>query len=357
MVEQSGGEDVAERASTGFDFGMSTGGSQPAEGAPASSRGVIRRVFELSRTDAPEAGTRKITQLQCVSWPDFDVPASPGILLSLIKDADAAMDAAIKEAHLPTDNGDQPPVLVHCESRGLRVERGKLADLCAGSAGVGRTGSFIVVDAVLDAMRREREAEAHVGGRGRSGSSVPPPRELSESAIASAASSRPTGHFQNRPSITSFNSGGSALSGGSGSGNSTKAVSFVDVPDILEGPNEPWRSAGGGSAGPSAGSPFFADNTFGNPPLVTPHPVHADPSVSYFDAKDGKSAADEDSMDVDPSGADADGEGEGQSPNLDERFTRHRGSVVSNASSDGGAAGSGEAWRRSNIFSPGSVSA
>lgn len=235
--------------------------------------------------------------------------------------------------------------------------RDEHADWCAGSAGVGRTGSFIVVDAVLDAMRREHEAEAEASGRGRSGSSIPPPRELSESAIASAVSPRPSGHFQNRPSITSFNSGGSALSGGSG--NSTKAVSFVDVPDILEGPNEPWRSAGGARA--SGASPFFSTNTFGATPLVTPHPVHADPSVSYFDAKDSKSGPDEDSMDVDPSGAereaDIEAEGEGQSPSLDERFTRHRGSVVSNTSSDGGAAGSGEAWRRSNIFSPGSVSA
>lgn len=75
----------------------------------------IKRVFEVTNDDHPEAAPRKITQIQCVSWPDFDVPESADVLLDLIGD----VDEAFKDIYGSSRNAerqDEPPILVHCES-------------------------------------------------------------------------------------------------------------------------------------------------------------------------------------------------------------------------------------------------
>ncbi|KZV74761.1 phosphatases II [Peniophora sp. CONT] len=149
---------------------------------------TIRRVLELTHTRYPRAPPRRIVQLQYLAWPDMNVPASTGSILRLIKQVEREVARGVEaDARLDSDealaggsnetltgssgsgSGDfssgsgpgspgnestasgseldakfgiqrrarQPPVLLHC------------------SAGVGRTGGFIAVDAVLDGIRRE----------------------------------------------------------------------------------------------------------------------------------------------------------------------------------------------------------
>ncbi|XP_076834991.1 protein tyrosine phosphatase receptor type Eb isoform X2 [Brachyhypopomus gauderio] len=68
---------------------------------------------------------RLVTQLHFTSWPDFGVPLSPIGMLKFLK--------KVKSVN-PVHAG---PIIVHC------------------SAGVGRTGTFIVIDAMMDMMHAE----------------------------------------------------------------------------------------------------------------------------------------------------------------------------------------------------------
>lgn len=77
-----------------------------------------------------------ITQVLGIDWPDFDVPETPEVLLNLMKD----VDSVVAETGLESSGEDRctfPSVLVHC------------------SAGIGRTGSYILVDAIADGLRRD----------------------------------------------------------------------------------------------------------------------------------------------------------------------------------------------------------
>ncbi|TBU39645.1 hypothetical protein BD309DRAFT_1022005 [Dichomitus squalens] len=134
---------------------------------------TIKRVFELTNTAYPLASPRIVTQFQYLDWPDLNVPDDPRGVLHLMHRVDEAVEASRKADQGPWGEGplyrtdaplhgntvvtgkyasvdaidpitgvsmlakDNPPVLLHC------------------SAGVGRTGGFIAVDAVLDGVRRE----------------------------------------------------------------------------------------------------------------------------------------------------------------------------------------------------------
>lgn len=98
--------------STGFDFGF----AQPKTESKTAESGNIKRTFLLRHMDQPSQKPRKVVQIQCVAWPDFDVPESPECLLRLIRDVDETVD----EIHGTGSRSDQsradlPPVLVHCE--------------------------------------------------------------------------------------------------------------------------------------------------------------------------------------------------------------------------------------------------
>ncbi|XP_026882840.2 receptor-type tyrosine-protein phosphatase alpha isoform X3 [Electrophorus electricus] len=72
---------------------------------------------------------RLVTQFHFTSWPDFGVPFTPIGMLKFLKKVKACN---------PQYAG---PIVVHC------------------SAGVGRTGTFIVIDAMLDMMAAERKVD------------------------------------------------------------------------------------------------------------------------------------------------------------------------------------------------------
>ena len=67
-----------------------------------------------------------VTHFYYLSWPDHGVPEYPTSLLGYLR--------RVRKSHPPSG----PPLLVHC------------------SAGVGRTGTFIVLDAMLQRIQRER---------------------------------------------------------------------------------------------------------------------------------------------------------------------------------------------------------
>eukprot|EP00064_Thunnus_orientalis_P002673 superscaffoldBa00000204_g2680 len=94
--------------------------------------GNIRVAMEdftvLQGSDGPRA-PRLVTQLHFTSWPDFGVPFSPIGMLKFLKKVKAVN---------PSYAG---PIVVHC------------------SAGVGRTGTFIVIDSMIDMMHMEQRVD------------------------------------------------------------------------------------------------------------------------------------------------------------------------------------------------------
>ncbi|OON18181.1 Protein-tyrosine phosphatase, partial [Opisthorchis viverrini] len=85
------------------------------------------RTFILHKTGTTE--TREVRQLQFTAWPDHGVPNHPAPLLMFLRRV---------RAECPSDSG---PIVVHC------------------SAGVGRTGAFILLDILLEQMRHEKAVD------------------------------------------------------------------------------------------------------------------------------------------------------------------------------------------------------
>jgi protein tyrosine phosphatase len=105
LLSTTGGEDEQEKAVSGFNFHVGTDTS-------SSDAPNIHRVFLLTHDGYPDSPPRKITQIQCVSWPDFDVPEDPHTLLGLVKEVDQASEEMAADAD---DREHKPPVLVHCK--------------------------------------------------------------------------------------------------------------------------------------------------------------------------------------------------------------------------------------------------
>ncbi|CAO1422496.1 unnamed protein product [Diamesa hyperborea] len=74
---------------------------------------------------------RKIFQYHFLVWPDHGVPSDPGCVLNFLQDVNARQEALL------CDGINPGPICVHC------------------SAGIGRTGTFIVIDMILDQIDRE----------------------------------------------------------------------------------------------------------------------------------------------------------------------------------------------------------
>ncbi|XGW20841.1 hypothetical protein V3C99_004094 [Haemonchus contortus] len=83
---------------------------------------VVRRIY-LKKNKEGDGPRRKILHVQYTEWPDFGVPASTKCFLNML--------SYIKEQNVLSTDDDGPPCVVHC------------------SAGIGRSGTFIIVDGVL----------------------------------------------------------------------------------------------------------------------------------------------------------------------------------------------------------------
>ncbi|XP_059488410.1 tyrosine-protein phosphatase corkscrew-like isoform X3 [Neocloeon triangulifer] len=91
----------------------------------SSNADYTLREFLVSREGVPEE--RKVFHFHFQAWPDHGVPSDPGCVLNFLHDVNA------RQSSIP----DAGPILVHC------------------SAGIGRTGTFIVVDMILDQIKRQ----------------------------------------------------------------------------------------------------------------------------------------------------------------------------------------------------------
>ncbi|XP_061693781.1 receptor-type tyrosine-protein phosphatase epsilon-like [Syngnathoides biaculeatus] len=89
---------------------------------------VRKFCIQYQGSDGPRAPCL-VTQLHFTSWPDFGVPFSPIGMLKFLK--------KVKSVN-PSYAG---PIVVHC------------------SAGVGRTGTFIVIDSMIDTMHTEQRVD------------------------------------------------------------------------------------------------------------------------------------------------------------------------------------------------------
>lgn len=83
----------------------------------------IVRKLRLKKTSEGDASRRSLLHVQYTEWPDFGVPASTKCFLNML--------AFIKDQNVLSTSDDEPPCVIHC------------------SAGIGRSGTFIIVDGVL----------------------------------------------------------------------------------------------------------------------------------------------------------------------------------------------------------------
>ncbi|XP_058490424.1 receptor-type tyrosine-protein phosphatase F isoform X7 [Solea solea] len=87
------------------------------------------RTFALYKNGSSEK--REVRQFQFMAWPDHGVPEYPTPILAFLR--------RVKSCNPP----DAGPMVVHC------------------SAGVGRTGCFIVIDAMLERMKHEKSVDIY----------------------------------------------------------------------------------------------------------------------------------------------------------------------------------------------------
>ncbi len=89
------------------------------------SHGYVEREFLVSKSGSPDP--RKIFHFHFQAWPDHGVPGDPGCVLNFLENVNSKQDSL-----------DEPvpgPIAVHC------------------SAGIGRTGTFIVIDMIIDQIK------------------------------------------------------------------------------------------------------------------------------------------------------------------------------------------------------------
>jgi receptor-type tyrosine-protein phosphatase gamma len=89
------------------------------------------------RTQQQQQQHRVVRQYQYTNWPDHGVPSSSLPLLAFVKKSSPA--ASTKEQSASASGGNPPPIVVHC------------------SAGVGRTGAYIVLETMLRQLRAKGE--------------------------------------------------------------------------------------------------------------------------------------------------------------------------------------------------------
>ncbi|KAI0659189.1 hypothetical protein C8Q70DRAFT_933571 [Cubamyces menziesii] len=162
---------------------------------------TIKRVFELTNTAYPMAPPRIVTQFQYLDWPDLNVPDDPRGVLDLMRQVEDTVEQTRASGEKQWGEG---PLYRRTRAKNPSPERlqhgstvvtghGRSVDqvdpitgvsvvakenapvLLHCSAGVGRTGGFIAVDAVLDGVRREMRKRKE--------------GKLKETATAEAASS------------------------------------------------------------------------------------------------------------------------------------------------------------------------
>lgn len=93
------------------------------------------REFTVTRIadKGKEEQQRKIYHYQFQAWPDHGVPSDPGCVLNFLLNVNQRQEQVMQESDSPY----QAAICVHC------------------SAGIGRTGTFIVIDMILDQVKQQ----------------------------------------------------------------------------------------------------------------------------------------------------------------------------------------------------------
>ena len=110
--------------------------------AHCTVRTLRLRHTRLNKRERGPGAVREVTQHQYTSWPDHGTPTNIAPVLSFIKKSSAACQVRADSRHLSPHLASQEtegPLLVHC------------------SAGVGRTGTYIVIDSMLKQLRAKGE--------------------------------------------------------------------------------------------------------------------------------------------------------------------------------------------------------
>lgn len=87
---------------------------------------VVREFEVTTNTNGKTEGPRRIYQYHFMIWPDYGVPSDHGTVLNFLQIVNEQQES------IP----DAGPFIVHC------------------SAGIGRTGTFIVIDMIIDKIKR-----------------------------------------------------------------------------------------------------------------------------------------------------------------------------------------------------------
>ncbi|NP_001186992.1 receptor-type tyrosine-protein phosphatase C precursor [Ictalurus punctatus] len=90
---------------------------------------IIRHLTMMNRKE--KAAEREVTHIQFTSWPDHGVPSDPGLLLKLRRRVNSFK------------NFFSGPIVIHC------------------SAGVGRTGTYIGIDAMIESLEAEGRVDIY----------------------------------------------------------------------------------------------------------------------------------------------------------------------------------------------------
>lgn len=247
-------DDLNDCVEMGKSTGAGGGFFESTKPSTVPTQTTIRRTISIRRrSDPPDFPARKIRHLQYIAWPDFDVPADPTDVVSLIREVDAAQQEYLAEVQWPSSR-PPPPVVCMC------------------SAGIGRTGVFLLVSTLLDKLERERvERESIIATSRRSSMKkrVRSPdlrlHEVDDSQMEMEIDSPPTPHRVIRTANSTSTSVRPLISS-----DSTSSLTATLSASTLDSPSS-FSTAATSTADTEPASPLDLDL----PPLLRSDPIFA----------------------------------------------------------------------------------